>query len=197
MQPTQARPTRDPRIDQAAKLLSEYLKSGRHGTDLLRGLAEIIVDLRQSHELKDGRPDLGGRSHAYRTAVREIYELANVTAEEYESVQAAIRYHVNNLLHELHETDELTAAGLGERSARERLAADREQAALIRAALKDPFLLAERIGALAEHIDPLAAAAQPSVKARATRQAYELAVAQILEAVHAIDARFPRRGRSV
>lgn len=193
METNNKRPKADQRIVQGAELLAAYLEGGRQRTDLLRALAEVVVQLRQDFQLKDGRPDLGGRGPEYRAAMREIYQRAKVPADDYDGIQTALRYHVNNLLHDLHDADELTAAGLGERSAKERLAADREQASLIRAALKDPLLLAERIGALAEHIDPVKAAAQPAVQARATRQAYDDAAERIAAAVAAIEARFPRR----
>lgn len=189
------RPEVAPQVEQGARLLSAYLKSGRQRTDLLRALAEVIVELRQLFQLKDGRPDLGGRSPEYRAAVRGIYQRAHVPADDYDGVQTALRYHVNNLLHELHDGDALTAAGLGEKSAKERLAADREAAAALRAALKDQLLLADRIHALTEYLEPESLAADEALRARAARQALDAAAERIAATVAAIDKVHPRRGR--
>lgn len=187
----------DPRVKRASSLLAEYLRGGRQRTDLLRDIAEIIVDLRQSHTVKDGRPDLGGRSAAYRRDVMAIYEGANVPRDDYDGIQTALRYHVNNRLHEIRTPDELTAAGLGQLSARERLAHDREAAQAVRAALKDPVLLAARIADLAELLDGATLAAEPAKRAKAARMALEEASGHIAATVEAINERHPRRGKRV
>lgn len=185
----------DPRVHKGAQLLAEYLRTGRQNTGLLRQLAELIVELRQFHTLQDGRPDLGGRSAAYRADIIRIYEGAKVPREDYDGIQTALRYHVNNRLHELRNAEELRAAGLGELSPRERLAHDREAAAAVRAALKDPVLLAARIADLAELLDAGTLASEPGKRARAARQALEQAAGHIAKTVAAIDAAYPRRKR--
>lgn len=186
-------PHQDPRIAKAATILAEYVRTGRNRTGCLVDAAEIIVSLRQSHTLTDGRTDLGGRSGAYRAAMRAMYDAAGITDEDEDRVQTALRYHISTRLHRLYPADVLKAAGLGEISQRERLAQDRQAAAHLLSALKDPGLLAESIAAQTALLDGSALSALPAKQARDARQSLLNAAAAISAAVAAIDARRPRK----
>lgn len=98
------------------------LESGR--TQVLRSLAEVVVELR-SRTLENGTPDWAGRSWEYRQAAHAAYEAAGIPADAQAGIQAAIRYHVGNLLRERLTPEELQRAGLLGVSPRERIAAQR------------------------------------------------------------------------
>lgn len=115
-------------INEVAALLREYLRTNRTRTDLLKVMAPLIVEMRRRHTLEDGRTDWSGRSPAYRAAIGQVYALAKVPPEHMVTVQAAIRYHVGNVLRQTAERDELEGAGMSAASPRERL--DRQRAFL-------------------------------------------------------------------
>jgi hypothetical protein len=82
-----------------------------------RAAAEKIVDLRAVH--KDGElPDWAGRSPDYKAAMRLVYRDAGGVPQ---SIQASIRYHVNNLLRERLTPEELDAAGLDRASSKQKM----------------------------------------------------------------------------
>lgn len=112
--------------DDAARLLGDYIASGRTRSDYLRACAAVIVEIRAHFILEDGRTDWGGRSPAYRKIIHDIYQRAHVPTDRYDTVQAALRYHVGNLLRDRVSADDLAAVGLSGVSPKQRLARTRE-----------------------------------------------------------------------
>ena len=111
-------------VDQAVPVLRRYL-ADPHTADL-RELAELVIKLRAEHTLEDGRKDWGGRSPAYRASMHDLYSRAQVPADKADTIQAAIRYHVGNLLRERTKGEELAAVGLSPVAPRTRLATRRK-----------------------------------------------------------------------
>lgn len=120
---------------EATRWLGAYMDSGRERTDHLRKAGQAIARLRGFFFLRDGATDWGGRSTAYRALIREVYSGAGVSAEEADSVQSALRYHVGNYLREAVPTDDLAISGLGQQSPKARRARDREVVAALAAAV--------------------------------------------------------------
>lgn len=154
------RATEQDLIEEAAGYLAEYLRTGRSHTDLLRSAAPAIVELRSRHALEDGRVDWSGRSPGYRAAIGQVYERAHVPPEHMVSVQAAVRYHVGNLLRETAGQDELEQVGLTTVSPRQRLTRHRQLVDALAAAAApsdhpngDAARLATYAEALLENID--------------------------------------------
>lgn len=145
-------------VDEATALLGDYLSSGRTRTDLLRALAAKIFDLRAACQTADGSPDWGGRSAAYRDAVHEVYFRARVPEGDADTVQAAIRYHLGNLLREKVPPEELAAAGFPPESPREQK--DRARRAVkalatsgsVAEVLGDPLRLLTAAQTLLDHV---------------------------------------------
>lgn len=161
-------------IDKAVKLLRAYLADQR--TDTLKDLARLIVDLRASFALDDGRRDWAGRSPGYRQAMADLYSRARVPHDQLDTVQTAMRYHVGNLLRDRATSDELKAVGLTTTSPKARLATAREALAAQRevaAPRQDAARLAAYAQALLEFIDEAAMPDLPSERAIATRIALE------------------------
>lgn len=111
---------------EAARLLGAYIKSNRTRVDILRECASVVVDLRALFTLEDGRTDWSGRSPEYRRVMHDVYAAARVPTDRYDTVQAALRYHVGNLLREKVRAEDLAAVGLSGVSPRERLARNRD-----------------------------------------------------------------------
>lgn len=112
---------------------------------LLRDLAETLVTLREHFLTDDGRPDMGGKTWAYRSMVRDLYAEANVPPAEVPSLQAAVRYHIGNVLRERLSEEELEDLGLSKASPRERVREAHNQRSAVLSALKggggDPDVL--------------------------------------------------------
>lgn len=115
--------TGQPLLGRCVELLKTYMETKR--TDQLKELALLLVALRGSHSLNDGRTDWSGRSQEYRADMRYIYREAGVLGDELDTVQAAIRYHVGNLLRTRASRADLEAVGLSAIAPKERLAAAR------------------------------------------------------------------------
>jgi hypothetical protein len=79
---------------QGVKTLKELLAVEQKLTPIYRQFAEVIVGIRKEFD------DWTGRSQAYRDAVAAMYAEADVPADSQANHQAAIRYHVGNLLRE-------------------------------------------------------------------------------------------------
>ncbi|WGH21376.1 hypothetical protein SEA_EMOTION_27 [Arthrobacter phage Emotion] len=108
----------------AVAALRRYLADAR--TEDLREVATCYVEARAHFYTKEGRPDWLGRTHAYRSWVRESTGMANVPPDDLATVQAAIRYHSGNVLRERLSEDEVEALGLKPESPRERSVVKRE-----------------------------------------------------------------------
>jgi hypothetical protein len=141
--------------------MREYIESGRTRTDHLKEVAAIIVDLRSHFVLENGRVDWSGRSPAYRAAVRAIYERGHVPSDKYDTVQAALRYHVGNLLRQRADADDLAAVGLSSISPKERNGRIRDVVRALAAGgsvaevTGDPVRLIAHAEALLDFVDPL------------------------------------------
>lgn len=106
---------------EAADSLRAYIHAEEEDrTSLLRRAAETLVDARAVFSTADGEPDWRGRSYAYRRWVREVYDEASLPRDELPAVQAAVRYHVGNVLRDRLSADELEDLGLRAVGPRER-----------------------------------------------------------------------------
>ncbi|MCL3837167.1 hypothetical protein [Aeromicrobium duanguangcaii] len=113
-------------------LLREYQRADNTGrTPILRRIAETIVDLRATVERPDGSPDWKGRTHTYRSVVRDAYAESGMPQEVVATVQAAVRYHVGALLRERLDEETLQAYGLHRETPREKSKARRESRNLV------------------------------------------------------------------
>ncbi len=165
-------------VERATQTLRDYLTEQESSlkTARLKDLAEIVVALRGSFELDDGRHDWSGRSTGYRSAMAEVYDKAALPADERDTVQAALRYHVGNLLRENTSPEELASVGLTSQSPKERLAGHRQALAAQREMLaprQDAARLAAYAQALLEFVDEESLPALPPERAVATRLGLE------------------------
>lgn len=171
-------------VDEGVALLSRYLADPH--TEDLKNLADVIVRLRGLHHLEDGRTDWGGRSPAYRQSMADLYTRARVPSDKLDTIQAAIRYHVGNLLRERAQGRELEAVGLSPVAPRQRLATARQAIQAQRklaAPRQDVVRLAAYAQALVEHIDADAIpglAPERAVAARIALEAVQSRAAQLL-----------------
>ena len=85
-----------------------------------RRAAEAIVSAREYFYTSDGRPDWSGRTRAYRDFIAEVYGNAGVTRDDLASEQAAVRYHVGNVVRERVSDADLEDAGYRVASPRQR-----------------------------------------------------------------------------
>ncbi|MYY03073.1 MULTISPECIES: hypothetical protein [unclassified Streptomyces] len=107
----------------------EYAAIQGKATALLKNLAVTQVALR----VKLG--DMRGTSHEYRTIVKDMYRSMGLSPERAETMQAAVRWHVSNVLRRHMTPRELEAHNLQPTSALERLQDNRKvNASIIRAA---------------------------------------------------------------
>lgn len=104
--------------DDAVRALRRYL--AHHDTEDLRAVATRFVEAREHFYTKEGEPDWTGRTYAYRRWVREVMTSANTPPESLATVQAAIRYHVGNILRDRLDAEALAVLGLRPESPRER-----------------------------------------------------------------------------
>lgn len=114
--------------ERATDLLREY--KGAHQDDktgLARAIAETFVDIRE-HFVNDetGNPDWRGKTYPYRQMIGEIFSGANVPKDDASKIQAALRYHVGNVLRDRLSEDELDDLGLRAETPRRRSQQRRE-----------------------------------------------------------------------
>ena len=117
----------DLQTEAVEQLRRSFSATDAERTDRLRAVARAFVAAREHFYTKEGEPDWHGRTYAYRTWVREVTSLANVPADSLSSTQAAIRYHVGNVLRERLDDDQLAELGLRKESPRERSVEKRER----------------------------------------------------------------------
>lgn len=120
----------DLQTSSAESLRRSFLGTDAERTDHLRDVAAAFVDAREHFYTKEGDPDWNGRTYAYRTWVREVMGQANVPSELMTSTQAAIRYHVGNILRDRLDDDQLADLGLRKESPRQRSVEKRERTSL-------------------------------------------------------------------
>ncbi|MFJ6636580.1 hypothetical protein ACIQMR_35230 [Streptomyces sp. NPDC091376] len=144
--PVESLPTLDPSeisgettrqlIARGAAYVREYANVEHQPTIQLRNLAVVLVELRQRHTDSEGRPDLLGRSQAYRNDAAEVYSVAGVAPDSQARTQTNVRWHVGNLLREVFDGDTMREYKLKTTSPVERLQDAREQRAAIVAAAR-------------------------------------------------------------
>ncbi len=86
-----------------------------------------------------------------------IYKNAGVTEDTLDTVQAALRYHVGNLLRETKSAEDLAAVGLTSISPRARLQRSRELMAALAASVngaKEPARMVAHAEALVDYVTP-------------------------------------------
>jgi hypothetical protein len=81
-------------------------------TPYLRAVAEQFVILRELFLNERGEPDWRGQTWEYKQAVQEVFTLGGIPSDEHETVSAAIRYHVGNILRDKLDESEITGIGL-------------------------------------------------------------------------------------
>lgn len=123
-------------VDLGARLVGLWAHIEESKTEVLRALARVIVELRSRFRQPGEPPDWAGRSWEYRQAAERLYEAAGVPPDSVANVQAALRYHVGNLLRETVPPKELEAAGLLPSSPRDRIRQARSEAAAALEALR-------------------------------------------------------------
>lgn len=85
----------------AVSLLKEYLRAPVESrTRIIRELGETLIETRAQFERPDGSPDWTGRTHAYRRAIREMYDDAGIGERDRAQIQGAVRFHIANILRE-------------------------------------------------------------------------------------------------
>jgi hypothetical protein len=86
-----------------------------------RAAADRIVALRETFRRPDGLPDWSGGTSAYRAMIQSAYREAGVPPDSEDTVLAALRYHVNNVLREVAPAEQLEAVGLDRASTRQKM----------------------------------------------------------------------------
>lgn len=115
-------------VKHGADLLREYVSVEEKRSDTLRNLAVIVVGIRAKTSGQDGKPDWAGRSPDYRAHITAMYEQAGVPTDSQANVQAALRYHVGNVLRDKVSTKDLQHAGLKAQSPKDRQQARQSKA---------------------------------------------------------------------
>lgn len=112
--------------NRASALLKKYVGANdAERTSILRELAIALVDARGEFHREDGSPDWKGRSYAYRVFVRELYDGVAFNKEQQNTIQAAVRYHIGQVLRDRLDDETLEAYDLLAKSPRERGAEQR------------------------------------------------------------------------
>ncbi|MFE5093230.1 hypothetical protein ACFRCI_23435 [Streptomyces sp. NPDC056638] len=107
----------------------EYGRIQGAQTTLLKNLAVVVVSLRIQYQ------DMRGAGHDYRQTVAEMYRSAGIDPDSSSAMQAAVRWHVGNLLRRTMTPRELEANDLQLTSPLERLQDNRAvNSALVKAA---------------------------------------------------------------
>ena len=115
------KPTPDSLQADAVENLRLYVGGEGDTTQYLRNTAEALVSAREHFFTKDGEPDWLGRTYHYKRWLRDVYSLANLTAEQLPKIQNSLRYHASNVIRDGRLTPEQMAdLGLRTVSARER-----------------------------------------------------------------------------
>jgi len=112
-------------IKEGARQLQEVMQLQGKQVELLRAVAETVVQLRLRMD------DIAGRSQEYRDAVSEMYQLAKIPPDSMSSVQAAVRYHISAVLREHVSAKELQKAGLQPYSSKDAKQAKRQSMLLL------------------------------------------------------------------
>jgi len=167
---------------EAVDLLRKHRDADGETPGLLRQVADLFVDLRQLFITPSGEPDWTGSTKAYKMAVRGIFSDAGYQGQRRATVQASIRYHVNNVLRERLTPEELDYLGLHRESARQRHSVQRTTQAEMFAAMRptsepvpdrvvDPMWALTGAAGLLQHVtSEQVAALEPMARRTARRQ---------------------------
>jgi hypothetical protein len=126
-------------LDRLARDAAAALAQGAHGdpndrAQAYRHAAEVLVAAREHFLTDAGEPDWLGRTYAYRVWAGNVYGLSGVSGDERLRTQAAVRYHVGNVLRDRLDEATLADLDLRDESPRERSASQRaERTALLKA----------------------------------------------------------------
>ncbi|MBX6769359.1 MAG: hypothetical protein IRY90_19775 [Actinomadura rubrobrunea] len=143
-------------VREAAELAARV---GRGDTTpgLTGDLAQRFIELRTHYVREDGRPDMGGRTHAYRQVVRQVYEDAGLEpGPERTRVMNAVRGVLNSRLRRFMREqmgmsdEEISAYGMDPLSNREKQRAVPTERVL--PALRLPQDPPERLRAVARYV---------------------------------------------
>lgn len=109
----------------AAALLAYQHGDESHRTESLRRAAQLLVSSRAHFQTREGRPDWGGRTGAYRLFAGTAFNLARLFGDDRTRVSAALRYHYGDALRELLGVEKAVELGFVEKSPKERARAAR------------------------------------------------------------------------
>jgi hypothetical protein len=146
----------------ALALLRAWPDHPERHTEILEGLAMMLVDARSQFTTDDG-VDWGGRSWDYRQWVSKLYDDAGLDDVYRRKIQASVRYHVGNLLREKVDPSELERVGLLASSPKDRLNRQRTMGSMLveqpwripRDSGRAWFLVIKSLAAAVEHLDSL------------------------------------------
>jgi hypothetical protein len=118
----------DALVARGAAYAREYAAIEKKPTILAMNLAVVLLALRKKHD------DMLGRSHDYRMQAQAVYSLANIPEDQRKRLQAAVRYHVGNMVRRHLTPREVRALGIQDATPLERQQDRRAtDAALLRA----------------------------------------------------------------
>lgn len=178
---------------EGTSLIRHWVEIEETRTEVLRRLAEVVVSIRSQFFDNEGRRDWAGHSWDYRQFVSEMYAAAGVAPDSQENIQAALRYHVGNLLREVAPPDELAAVGLLPTSPRDRMATARAEIQAIAVALTEDLQSGDRKTRMARYGKLVDAAAVLTEK-MAHFEVSEMPVGQARKALTEVEAAQERLG---
>jgi hypothetical protein len=147
-------------VKTAATHIKDGVAADGKATEQFQRAAVAIVGIRRK-TLVDGQPDWAGRSAAYREHMAEVYKAAGIPEDSQANVQARLRYHISNALHEHVPNKDLLKAGLSGTSARDRAgnrqANARQAATVLRSAAPSGSMLeaVQQASAMLQHASTL------------------------------------------
>lgn len=96
----------------AAAIREAYNAPKKDQPELLRAVADLIVEVRSRTTNGDGAPDWRGNSYEYRMLVSEAYSDGGVPYEDRIRFGNSLRYHVSNALRARLTAEDLQVLGL-------------------------------------------------------------------------------------
>ena len=125
-------------------LIQWWVQIEESKTEVLRRLATVVVGIRAQFRTEDGSPDWRGKTWDYRQFIGDMYGASGVPPDSASNIQAALRYHVGNLLREVVPGEDLAAAGLKESSPRDRMLAARQEIQALATAIAEDLQSGDR-----------------------------------------------------
>nr|WSW58489.1 hypothetical protein OG513_07775 [Streptomyces sp. NBC_00998] len=112
--------TEEQLLVRGAAYVREYDAIKTKETTLLKNIATVLVGIRQRCVDQDGRTDWQGRTHRYRQLAADLYSRSGIQLGSDSPIQAAVRYHIGNILREVVPPAELAQFNLKVQSPVER-----------------------------------------------------------------------------